>query len=119
MAGATLLLSVDYHVFALASLLDLYGAIPVGGYALLDSGFVVDGLFAGFELAVMLAWPFAAVNLIYNICLGFINKALPQLMVAFVGAPFMVGAGLIFLTVSIMSMLIVWKSNLPQLIGWV
>lgn len=119
MAGATLLLSVNYHVVALASLLELYEIVPVGAYRSLDSGFIIDGFFAGFRLAVTLAWPFVAVNLIYNICLGFINKALPQLMVAFVGAPFMVGAGLLFLTVSIAGLLNVWQSHLPQLIGWI
>lgn len=101
MAGATLLLSADYHIIALASMLELYETVPVGAYRSLDPSFVIDGFFAGFRLAITLAWPFVAVNLIYNICLGFINKALPQLMVAFVGAPFMVGAGLLFLTVSI------------------
>lgn len=119
MAGATLLLSADYHVFALASLLGLYETVPVGAYLSMDPGFVVDGFFAGFRLAITLAWPFVAVNLIYNICLGFINKALPQLMVAFVGAPFMVGAGLMLFTVSIGGLLAVWKAHLPQLIGWI
>jgi flagellar biosynthetic protein FliR len=119
MAGATLLLSANYHIYALASLLGLYETVPVGAYASLDPSFVVDGFFAGFRLAITLAWPFVAVNLIYNICLGFINKALPQLMVAFVGAPFMVGAGLVLLTVSIGGLLAVWQSHLPQLIGWV
>ena len=118
MAGATLLLSANYHIYALASLLGLYETVPVGAYASLDPSFVVDGFFAGFRLAITLAWPFVAVNLIYNICLGFINKALPQLMVAFVGAPFMVGAGLVLLTVSIGGLLAVWQSHLPQLIGW-
>lgn len=118
MAGATLLLSTNYHVFAVASFLGLYESVPVGGHQLLDPGYVVDGLFNGFRLAVTLAWPFVAVNLIYNICLGFINRALPQLMVAFIGAPFMVGAGLVLLTVSIGGILTVWKSHLPQLIGW-
>ncbi|MEO9969862.1 MAG: flagellar biosynthetic protein FliR [Hyphomonadaceae bacterium] len=118
MAGATLLLSVDYHITAIGALLRLYETVPVGAYASFDPGFVVDGFFAGFRLAITLAWPFVAVNLIYNICLGFINKALPQLMVAFVGAPFMVGAGMIFFTVSIGGLLVVWRSQLPELIGW-
>jgi len=119
MAGATVLLSVDYHVHALSSLLGLYETVPIGAYLSFDSGYVVDKFFAGFGLAVTLAWPFVAVNLIYNICLGFINKALPQLMVAFVGAPFMVGAGLIMFTVAIGGLLVVWKMRLPEFIGWI
>lgn len=119
MAGATLMLSANYHIYAIGSLLELYETVPIGAYLALDTDFIVDGFFSGFRLAATLAWPFVAVNLIYNICLGFINKALPQLMVAFVGAPFMVGAGLMLLTVSIGGLLVVWRSYLPQLIGWV
>ena len=119
MTGATLLLSANYHVIALSGLLGLYETVPIGAYLSFDPDFIVDGFFAGFKLAVTLAWPFVAVNLIYNICLGFINKALPQLMVAFVGAPFMVGAGLSLLAISIGGLLVVWRSHVPQLIGWI
>ena len=69
-------------------------------------------------LAIMLAWPFVAVNLLYNICLGFINKALPSLMVAFVGAPLMIGAGIILLALSIMGMLVVWEGRIPDIVVW-
>jgi len=59
-----------------------------------------------------------AINLLYNICLGFINKALPSLMVAFVGAPFMVGAGTMLLALSIAGLLIAWKDRALQVVGW-
>ncbi|MCR9196839.1 MAG: flagellar biosynthetic protein FliR, partial [Hyphomonas sp.] len=73
---------------------------------------------AAFAFAIMLSWPFVAMNLLYNICLGFINKAMPQMMVAFVGAPFLVGAGLFLLAVSIGSLLMVWQERIMQLIVW-
>ena len=77
------------------------------------------GLFlAEVTIAIMLAWPFVAVNLLYNICLGFINKALPSLMVAFVGAPFMIGAGILLLAFSISTILVVWADKAPAIIGW-
>ena len=78
---------------------------------------IVDS-FNAFNFAILLAWPFVAINLLYNICLGFINKALPSLMVAFVGAPFMIGAGLILLTISLVTMLTVWMERVPGLVGW-
>ena len=42
---------------------------------------------ASFALALSLAAPFVIASLLYNVALGVINKAMPQLMVAFVGAP--------------------------------
>jgi flagellar biosynthetic protein FliR len=79
---------------------------------------LVQALLSAFGLAIMLAWPFVAVNLLYNICLGFINKALPSLMVAFVGAPLMIGAGIILLALSIMGMLVVWEGRIPDIVVW-
>lgn len=118
MAGAAVLVSANFHVMAVASFLSLYGEIPVGAFGALDMEFFINSGFAAVGYALLLAWPFVAVNLLYNICLGFINKALPQLMVAFVGAPFMVGAGVFLLAVSIIGLLIVWKDRALQVIGW-
>ena len=118
MAGAALLLSMDYHVTAIARLAELYTEIPAGALSEIDVTFLINSTFDAFTFAVLLAWPFVAINLLYNICLGFINKALPSLMVAFVGAPFMIGAGLILLTVSIATMLMVWMDRVPSLVGW-
>lgn len=119
MAGAAILLAADYHVSVFVSFLELYNTVPVGGLSELDHGFFIESLLSGLSFAILLAWPFVTVNLIYNIALGFINKALPQMMVAFVGAPFMVGAGLFLLGVSIVSLLLMWKERVPGLAGWV
>ena len=109
---------MDYHVSVFVRMVSLYGEIPAGAFDLIDPQFLVMRGFEAFGLAIMLAWPFVAVNLLYNICLGFINKALPSLMVAFVGAPFMIGAGIMLLAFSIATMLVVWTNRVPSLIGW-
>ena len=118
MAGAALLLTADYHISVIVRLSELYSEIPVGALSEINYTFVMERGYDAFTFAVLLAWPFVAINLLYNICLGFINKALPSLMVAFVGAPFMVGAGLLLLTFSIITMLTVWQGRVPMLIGW-
>ena len=118
MAGAALLLSMDYHVSVFVRMTTLYSEMPVGLISNIDPMYVVRSGFGAFGFAVLLAWPFVAVNLLYNISLGFINKALPSLMVAFVGAPFMIGAGLLLLTVSITTILMVWSERIPSIIGW-
>lgn len=118
LAGATLLLSVNYHVHAVAAHIRLYTELPVGSLFQLDPGYFIEIIVTAFSYALMLAWPFVAVSLLYNICLGFINRALPQLMVAFVGAPFMVGAGMVMLAISIASLLAVWMRYLSEFAQW-
>ncbi|WP_291059488.1 flagellar biosynthetic protein FliR [Hyphomonas sp.] len=118
MAGAAVLLSANFHVEVIVSLLRLYTDIPLGALTLLSGPMLAQSFFSAFGFALLLAWPFVAINLLYNICLGFINKALPSLMVAFVGAPFMVGAGTMLLAVSVAGLLIAWKDRAMQLVGW-
>ncbi len=118
MAGAAIFLSADLHINAVVELLNLYGDVPVGAFSELNWGMLLDNIYAGINFAVLLAWPFVAVNLLYNICLGFINKALPQLMVAFVGAPLLIGGGTIFLAISIAALFVAWQHRFISIIGW-
>ena len=118
MAGTAILLTADFHLNAIASLMRLYSDIPVGALSALDWDLLIQRSFSAVGFAVLLAWPFVAVNLLYNICLGFINKALPQLMVAFVGAPLMIGGGTILLALSAVGLLVVWKDRVIQIVGW-
>jgi flagellar biosynthetic protein FliR len=118
MAGAAVLLSANFHVEVIVSLLRLYTDIPLGALTLLSGPMLAQSFYSAFGFALLLAWPFVAINLLYNICLGFINKALPALMVAFVGAPFMVGAGTMMLALSIAGLLIAWKDRAMQVVGW-
>lgn len=118
MAGAVLLLSADYHVSVFVRIAEVYSEIPVGALGQFDQSFVIDGMLNAIKFAVLIAWPFVAINLLYNISLGFINKALPSLMVAFVGAPFMIGAGFVLLALSISTILMVWMDRVSGSVGW-
>lgn len=118
MAGAALLFSMDFHVQVITSWIGLYETVPIGSVSWTGQAYMFDSFYAAFAFAIMLSWPFVAMNLLYNICLGFINKAMPQMMVAFVGAPFLVGAGLFLLAVSIGALLMVWQERIMQLIVW-
>lgn len=53
-------------------------------------------------------------SILYNLALGVINKAMPQLMVAFVGAPLITLGGLFLLFLVAPLMLSVWLSALDQ-----
>ncbi len=67
-----------------------------------------------FALGFTLAAPFVIASLVYNVTLGIINKAMPQLMVAFVGAPAITAGGLIILTLAAPLMLSLWVNALGQ-----
>lgn len=78
----------------------------LGGAALADWG---NGqIVAAFALAFSLSAPFLVISVIYNLALGAINRAMPQLMVAFVGAPAITGASLVLLLLSAPFLLGLW-----------
>ncbi len=65
-----------------------------------------------FALGFTLAAPFVVASLIYNVTLGVINRAMPQLMVAFVGAPAITAGALMLLLLSAPLLLPIWVQAL-------
>lgn len=65
-----------------------------------------------FSLAFTLAAPFLIASLIYNVALGVINRAMPQLMVSFVGAPAITAGALILMFLVMPLILTVWSKAL-------
>ncbi|MEL7466752.1 MAG: flagellar biosynthetic protein FliR, partial [Pseudomonadota bacterium] len=86
-----------------------YGALPIVGD--LAAWGVAKGADA-FGLAFGLAAPFCAAAILYNLALGAINRAMPQLMVAFVGAPAITGGALLLLLLSGPVALTHWQGRL-------
>lgn len=62
-----------------------------------------------FSLAFSLAAPFVVAALLYNLALGAINRAMPALMVSFIGAPALTLGGLALLMLGAPLMLQVWQ----------
>lgn len=104
------------HVKAAQLLIHSYTLLPMGLFA--GGGDVADWGLAqvarAFELAFVLAAPFVLMSILYNLALGVINKAMPQLMVAFVGAPVITLGGLFLLFLAAPTMLGVWLSALDH-----
>lgn len=69
----------------------------------------------GFGLAFVLAAPFVIGGALYNLALGAINRAMPQLMVAFIGAPALTLGGLAMLLLAAPVMLSAWQG---AVMGW-
>ncbi len=69
-----------------------------------------------FGFAFTLAAPFVIVSVLYNLTLGIINRAMPQLMVVFVGAPAITGAALFLLMLLAPTMTAIWVEALQTFI---
>ncbi|NNE78744.1 MAG: flagellar biosynthetic protein FliR [Silicimonas sp.] len=80
--------------------------VPIGGENL--AGWAVKAVAGTFSFAFTLAAPFVLVSLLYNLALGVINRAMPQLMVAFVGAPAITLGALVLLALTAPLILTVW-----------
>lgn len=115
-AGLALAVMAGLHV-RLAELLILsYQILPTAGlpvaaeFADWGTGQIADA----FGLAFSLAAPFTIAAMMYNLALGAINRAMPALMVSFIGAPALSAAGLMFLAMLTPLLLAVWSGALTS-----
>ena len=69
-----------------------------------------------FALGFTLSAPFFIASLVYNLAFGVINRAMPQLMVAFVGAPAITAGGLALFFLSAPLLLEVWSDSFFQML---
>jgi flagellar biosynthetic protein FliR len=88
----------SYVIFPFGALPLTEGVVPWG----------IRGLASAFSLGFQLAAPFVAISLLYNLTLGVINRAMPQLMVVFIGAPAITASSLILLALLASVMTMVW-----------
>ena len=68
------------------------------------------------RIGFALSSPFLLAALAYNLALGAINKAMPQLMVVFIGAPAITAAGLILMLLAAPLILTLWVGYLDRAI---
>jgi flagellar biosynthesis protein FliR len=98
---------VDYLILG-------YDLLPAGAWPspalMAEWGVAQTG--RAFAMAFMIAMPFVIASLIYNVALGVINRAMPQLMVTFVGAPALGLGGLVVLALVTPLALAVWLQAL-------
>ena len=64
-----------------------------------------------FALGFALAAPFTIASLLYNIALGVINRAMPALMVSFIGAPALALGGVALMAIAAPLVLVVWQQS--------
>ena len=119
MGGLALAVMTGLHVRVAEMVILSYDMLPMGR---LPSGadvseWGVDQVRRAFSLAFTLAAPFVILSVLYNVALGVINKAMPQLMVAFVGAPVITAGGLLLLCLAAPLLLATWLEALNSFIA--
>lgn len=102
------------HVRVAKLLILSYAALPPGRMpsASVLSDWGVARVSASFSLAFSIAVPFVIAALVYNLALGAINRAMPQLMVSLIGAPLAVGGTLVLLALASPTALALWHEAL-------
>lgn len=109
-AGFALAVATGLHVKLARALILSYSVLPPGRFPVAAdlAEWGVAHIAQAFAIAFTLAAPFVIASVIYNAALGAINRAMPQLMVAFVGAPALTFGGLVLLLVAAPLMLGLW-----------
>ena len=110
MTGLALAVMAGLHVRAAEFLILSYDMLPAGRFPIAaDLGdWGLQQIARAFSLGFSLAAPFVAASLIYNVALGIINRAMPQLSVSFVGAPALTLGGLALMVVATPLGLMFW-----------
>lgn len=112
--GLALAMMLGLHVRVAEFLIYSYQMFPAGEFPQ-GSGLSKWGVYRvseAFTLAFTLAAAFLIASVLYNLTLGVINRAMPSLMVAFVGAPVITFGGLFILMAASPTILKVWSDAL-------
>lgn len=115
-AGLALAVMADLHVKLAEALILSYRVMPTGALPT-AAEFSTWGLAQtahAFALGFSLAAPFTIAALMYNLALGAINRAMPALMVSFIGAPALSAGGLALLAFLAPILLGVWVMALQN-----
>ncbi|MFO1105084.1 MAG: flagellar biosynthetic protein FliR [Amaricoccus sp.] len=119
LAGVTLAVATGLHVKAAILMADSYRILPMGlpvpaeDVAAWGTARVAQSFALGFSLAA----PFVIAAFAYNLALGAINRAMPQLMVAFIGAPAITAGGILLLMLAAPVILHVWNGRLDAVLA--
>ncbi|MBX2855122.1 MAG: flagellar biosynthetic protein FliR [Rhodobacteraceae bacterium] len=119
MGAIVIALGLGLHVKVAALLVESYQVLPFGDFPV--GGDMAEWSSArasqAFGLAVSLALPFIILSFVYNLALGAINRAMPQLMVAFIGMPAITGLGLALLTATVGLTITLWQNRLDAVLA--
>ena len=112
MSGLVLALALGLHIKVVGAIVLSYETLPAGQFPsrtqVAEWGVAKSSSVA--SIAFVLSAPFVIASFAYNLMLGFINRAMPQLMVAFIGAPAITAGGILMLLLAGPALLMSWHS---------
>ncbi len=119
LAGITLAVAAGLHVKVAVAIARSYEILPMGlsvpaaDVAAWGTARVAQAFALGFSLAA----PFVIAAFAYNLALGAINRAMPALMVAFIGAPAITAGALLLLLLATPVILHFWSQRLDLVLA--
>jgi flagellar biosynthetic protein FliR len=113
MAGVAIACAAGLHVELALAFSKSYAVAPFGGaFPASDAArHIVDNAAGAIALGFSLAIPFLLLGFVYSLALGAMNRAMPQLAVAFVGAPIAISAGAALLGLCASLILSRWSAH--------
>ncbi len=107
LAGLGLVFLTDLHLVMIQALIRSYELLPMAGAPPVDAlaRNLTETVAAAFGIGVQLAAPFLVIAFVFNLGLGLVNKAMPQMAVFFVGMPIAIGGGLAVLMITVSTIL--------------
>lgn len=118
-AAIAFAVSAGVHFKAVAALAASYEVMPLGTFpGAAEAGrWAVDRAGFAFAAAFGLALPFVVLGFMYYLAIGAANRAMPQLMVAFVGAPAITLGGLALLAATAPLLLVAWGGMVDRILA--
>ncbi|MEO1775311.1 MAG: flagellar biosynthetic protein FliR [Pseudomonadota bacterium] len=118
LGGTAIALIAGLHIEVVAAIVRLYGILPFAGWPPPGEAAAWTTARVGetFALGVGLAMPFVIVGFAYNVVLGALSRAMPQLLLTLVGVPLLVGLGLGTLWFSIPEIYARWGEALVRVL---
>ena len=119
LGALALAISADLHLRLVELFLLSYDLLPAGRIpdASAVAGWGVAQVGRAMSLAFPLAAPFVAASLVWTLALGIVNRAMPQLILSFVGAPALAWGALLLAALSVPLILSVWLAAFAEVMA--
>jgi flagellar biosynthesis protein FliR len=111
--GMGLFFVLDIHHYFIEAIVRSFdmGALQYNG--VFEAIMKINAIF--FPLAFKIAAPIFLVQVLVNLSMGFLSKAMPQANIFFVSFPLLIGAGIIFMALSLGFMFMVMTKSLVHI----
>ena len=116
MAGVALAAATGLHIHLVGAIADVYEALPFGLFpgAEETGEWSTNRVGAALFKSLALASPFVILGFLYSLALAAASRAMPQLLVALVGVPLLIGLGMLGLYLAIPEIFARWALALAD-----